>query len=653
MGKLLHIGPKLTLPADTVTGTLIVYGGKGMGKSVFAAVVCEELSATSARFAVIDPMGVFWGLRHSADGKGPGIEVLILGGKHGDIPIEPTGGHVVADLVADESVDVIIDISRKPDGKMWSRGERIRFVADYCERLYERQGERRRPLLQIIDECGRFCPEQIRKDQPDIARCLGAVAELTEEARNVGVGVMLITQRSARMSKAVSELADAMIAFRTVGPRSVDAIMDWLGDNVPRERHKEIGEQLRKLARGTALVVSPGWLGIEAVADIRMRRTFDSSATPEAGKERKASGKGAMPDLARYQQRMTETIERVKAADPQALKKQLAEAQAVIRRLEARPPASQKSDKAVSNDTAPKAAENRRVAFERGHDAGVRQATAHFKKQLADYRAKVVKAAREVAFETKKASDGLSTELLRAVEHVGIASQKHKLLIQSAERTAEIWKTLSEAGTNFTDLAIAELPPAPDNLREPAPPVAKIPAPRPERLIREPVESNGEFTLKAVDRAFLTTLAQHPKGLSKGLIHLHSDYRSSGDTSASFAKLTRHGLMEPAAAGNGFSITEAGLTALGHYEPLPVGAELLKSMLTGDKLAKVERAILKVLADAYPEVVAKGEILNRANYKSSGDTSAAFARLVRFGFAKPAAGGLKLSKELTDAYETA
>jgi len=38
---------------------------------------------------------------------------------------------VVADLVADEDVDVVIDISRRPDGKMWSLGERTRFVGEY------------------------------------------------------------------------------------------------------------------------------------------------------------------------------------------------------------------------------------------------------------------------------------------------------------------------------------------------------------------------------------------------------------------------------------------------------------------------------------------------------------------------------------------
>lgn len=319
----LHISPQLALPQDTVTSTMIVYGGKGMGKTNFGSVLAEECAASGLRFAIIDPMGVWWGLRHSADGKGPGIEVLILGGIHGDIPIEPTGGAVVADLVVDEDANVIIDISRRPDGTMWSIADRVRFVRDYCKRLYQRQGEKRRPLLQGLDEAARFIPQIIRKDDSDVAACMGAIAVLVEEGRNVGIGVCLITQRSARLNKDVAELADCMVAFRTVGPNSRRAVLDWLGEHVDKTRIKEFDEQLRALPRGSALVVSPGWLEFEGIVPMRMRQTFDSSATPKVGQTVRASGPGAKPDLAKYQARMAATIEKAKAEDPKLLQQRV------------------------------------------------------------------------------------------------------------------------------------------------------------------------------------------------------------------------------------------------------------------------------------------------------------------------------------------
>src|SRR5919106_585869 len=321
----LHISPALSLPQDFQTSTLVVYGGKGMGKTNLGSVLVEELAAAGLRFSVLDPMGVWWGLRHSEDGKGPGIAVLILGGIHGDIPIEPTAGAVVADLVVDEDVSVVIDISRRPDGTMWSIGERVRFVTDYAKRLYQRQGEKRRPLMQVIDEAARFIPQVLRKGEEQVAACMGAVAVLVEEGRNVGVGVSLITQRSARLNKDVAELADCMVAFRTVGPNSRRAVLDWLGEHVEKERLKDLDQKVRTLPLGTALVVSPGWLEYEGVVPMRMRATFDSSATPKRGEERRASGPGAKPDLAKYRERMAATIERAQADDPKALKKRIAD----------------------------------------------------------------------------------------------------------------------------------------------------------------------------------------------------------------------------------------------------------------------------------------------------------------------------------------
>lgn len=323
--KTLKISSKLSLPIDAVTSTMVIYGGKGMGKTNLASVLVEEFAAARLRFAVIDPMGVWWGLRHSADGKAVGVEVLILGGIHGDLPIEPTSGAVVADLVVDEDTSVIIDISRRPDGSMWSIGERVSFMTTFAKRVYQRQGEKRRPLNIVIDEAARFAPQVVRQGDLEVAKCMGAVAVIVEEGRNVGVGVTLVTQRSARLNKDVAELADCMIAFRTVGPNSMRAVLDWLGEHVDKGRIKEIGQQLRELPRGSALVVSPGWLEFEGIVAMRMRETFDSSATPKNGQQVRASGPGAKPDLAKYRERLAEVVERQKMDDPIALRKRLAE----------------------------------------------------------------------------------------------------------------------------------------------------------------------------------------------------------------------------------------------------------------------------------------------------------------------------------------
>jgi hypothetical protein len=327
---MLRISPDLALPYSTVTATTVVYGGKGMGKTNFGAVLVEELSAAGLRWAVLDPMGVWWGMRHSEDGKGSGVQCLILGGAHGDIPIEPTGGAVIADLVADEKVNVIIDISRNANGEMWSIGERMKFATDYGKQLFRRQGslvdkQRREPICQIIDEAARFIPQMIRSGNVAAGLCSGVWSAIVEEGRNIGLGVVLLTQRSARLNKDVAELADLMLAFRTVGPNSIAAVIDWLGAHISKDRIKTMIETVRALPIGQCLAVSPGWLETEKIIRIRRRHTFDSSATPKPGeKAARVRGEGAKPDLDVYAKRMKETIERAAADDPKVLRKRIA-----------------------------------------------------------------------------------------------------------------------------------------------------------------------------------------------------------------------------------------------------------------------------------------------------------------------------------------
>lgn len=585
----LHVASNLALPRDVVTQTIVVYGGKGMGKTNFGSVLCEELSAARLRFAVIDPMGVWWGLRHAKDGKGPGIEVLILGGKHGDIPIEPTAGVVVADLVADEEADVIVDISRRRDGKMWSLGERIRFITDYCTRLYERQGERARPLMQLIDEAGRFVPQMIPHGSPQLAACVGAIERMVEEGRNVGIGVTLITQRSARMNKSVSELAECMIAFRTVGPRSIDAILDWFGEHVPKARWKELIEQLRALPRGTALVVSPGWLGYEGLAEVRERETFDSSATPSAGKERRASGPGKKPDLSRYEKRMAETIERAKAEDPKVLKKQIAELEKALKAAGAKREMVEKVVRVVD-------------------DAAVERATK-----------RVVKEAMRQVREKQKL-------LLRTVQDAA----------RSLDRAAQLLeKGMGEIGTAAK--ALAAVPSEEEilaiELQEPAArsldgrPLSHVTDPAPERRstrLTTPAPrvgaaaSNG--ALPKGEAAVLTAVAQYPDGASREQLTILTGYkRSSRDTY--LQRLQSRGLVEQGTAGSGVIVaTEAGVNALGpDFEPLPTGRELRDYWL--ERLPEGERKILGVLLESYPEAVPRDAVDDATGYKrSSRDT---------------------------------
>ena len=143
----------------------------------------------------------------------------------------------------------------------------------------------------------------------------------------------------------------------------------------------------------------------------------------------------------------------------------------------------------------------------------------------------------------------------------------------------------------------------------------------------------------------LIALAQHPNGLTKKQIHVHTGYASSGSTSAAFADLAREQWVTT--DGNRLALTPAGGQVLGDFEPLPVGDALREWLLAGDKLSTMEKALLDTICHAYPNAIAKGAVLEKTGYASSGSTSAAFAKLVAYNYAIPqGASMLKAAEEL-------
>src|SRR5690349_6134428 len=96
----LRIATDLTLPIDATTEALGFLGRRGSGKTYAAQKFAEELHRAGAQFVVVDVVGNWYSLRLAADGKSPGIPIPVFGGLHGDIPIEPTGGKLIADVIA-------------------------------------------------------------------------------------------------------------------------------------------------------------------------------------------------------------------------------------------------------------------------------------------------------------------------------------------------------------------------------------------------------------------------------------------------------------------------------------------------------------------------------------------------------------------------
>lgn len=146
---MLQIADDLALPLDTVTETIAILAKRGSGKTYTAAVLVEELVCHGQPVVVIDPIGVWWGLRSSADGTGPGLPVAMIGGEHGDLPLTEHAGTRLAEVLVERRVPAVLDLSEL------SKSAARRFMADFMERLYHLT---RDPLHLVVDEAVASAP---------------------------------------------------------------------------------------------------------------------------------------------------------------------------------------------------------------------------------------------------------------------------------------------------------------------------------------------------------------------------------------------------------------------------------------------------------------------------------------------------------------
>ena len=126
---LLSIAPNLKLPEEAVTETYAILGKRGSGKTTTTRVLTEELLHVGLPALILDPTGVWWGLRTSADGDGDGYPVIIFGGDHADVPLEETSGSLIADVVVTRRISAVLDLSGL------SKSGTRRFCTDLLERL--------------------------------------------------------------------------------------------------------------------------------------------------------------------------------------------------------------------------------------------------------------------------------------------------------------------------------------------------------------------------------------------------------------------------------------------------------------------------------------------------------------------------------------
>ena len=577
----LYLAPGLRLPIEAVTQTFAVLAKRGVGKTYLMLLMAEEMLRCGLMLVIVDPVGVCWGLRSAADGKGPGLAILVMGGDHGDIPLESTSGEVVADFVVAKRHPVVLDLS------LMRKGEQVRFMADFSERLYH---SNREPLHIMLDEADAFAPQKPMKGQE---RMLGAVEDLVRRGRARGIGLTMCTQRSAVLNKDVLTQAEVLVAMRTIAPQDRDAVEAWVKVHGTLEQKAELMASLPSLEIGEAWFWSPGWLDIFKRVRVRQRITFDSSATPKAGVKVVTPKRMAPVDLKSLTEAIAASVERAKASDPRALRTKVGELQAEVQRL-----------------TAQVAARREPVTRTKVVEVKVHVLTPADRKLLAN-------------------RAGLFRHTANAiVELVDSAAEFHKL----ADRLAAALAVKPQ--TQVPDYRPSPYGPAVDS--QLAGKNATFLGPSPfggrDRPISSPVLRKPEAVpvsgLRKGERRMLEALARrYPLVLTKAQLATLAGFSVRGGTfNTYYSVLKRGGFIAEESYGR-IAITDAGLAVAPAQDGEMNTAQTIAMWMGA--LRAGERKMLQYLVDIYPQTVTKDTLARATNFSGNGGTFNTYLSVLR------------------------
>lgn len=550
------VAPNLHLPVEAVTSTFAIVGKRGSGKTHTGSVMAEEMLAAEHRLVIVDPLGVWWGLRSSADGDGPGYPVVILGGEHADLPIDDGGGEVIADLVVDTPVPVILDLSE------FRKGAARKFLTAFMERVYQRN---RDPLHVFVDECDLYAGQRPPKGGE---RLLGAMEDLVRRGRNRGLGVTLVSQRPAVIHKDVLTQAETLIAHRLTGSHDRDAVDAWVRYHSDGDGRKAMLSTIASLDVGEAWVWSPGWLDIFDRFTIRPRHTFDSSATPSMGRQVDEPTGYADVDLDALQERMSEVIEQAEADDPAALRRRIAELERQLANVE---PETVEVPTPVVDDRAVEVVDGLTRALGMDGDA----------------------------------IDSFAQDIENALMGITDAVSRSRTTLGDAKEMIRDYADDSPAVTTFPQRRRGS------GVRGGAS-GTPVPAPAPD-------DADPDARVRAGARRMLEALARPPGvKLTRAQVGTLAGLTPSGGTFNTYlSDLRTAGLIEE--DGDAMRITDAGLDAIGEVPPAPRTTDEVVAMWRSNLRAGARR-MLDAVVEAWPDAISREELAERADLTANAGT---------------------------------
>lgn len=434
----------------------------------------------------------------------------------------------------------------------------------------------------LIDEVHNFAPKGKVMDV-ESGKSLHWANRIASEGRGLGITLIGASQRPQKVHNDLLTSCETLIAMRVLHASDRGAYKDWIDGCGDPAKGKEMLAAIANLKRGTGYVWSPEIEFGPELVKFPMFKTFDSFS-PQTTDHAVSSASWETVDLEEVKTKLATVVKEAEENDPKRLRGEIHKLRNEIVNLKA-VGAGGKVDKETIE-----AAQQR--GFEKGYMEG-----------------------EEFGY-----AKGYGTAISSLVSPINALEQKFEECIAFAKQQDE--KAFSYSGK------AAEKTSATSELRHPTPAAST---------------SSGTVGNTGL-RRMLIALAQRPQGMNKRQLGVRAGMSSSSGTFSTYlGKGRSEGWMNGDATT--VRITDAGINALGSYEPLPTGQALLAYWI-GELGNSGAARLLQALADAYPKALPKNTAAERAGLSPGSGTFSTYLGKLRTLELISGSGELRASEEL-------
>ena len=275
-------GKPLSLDIDLlIPSRLLIQANSGGGKSFLLRRIAEQLHG-HVQTIIIDPEGEFFTLREKFG--------YVLVGEGGETPADVRSAEMLATRFLELKVSAVCDLYEAFRSQPMQRRQ---WVRTFLNALIDAPRNLWHPLVVIVDEAHKFCPQESPKaasmqDREIIGGCKDAMVALSTTGRKRGFCPIWATQRLAKLDKDASAEFFNRLVGMTIEDVDVDRAADLM--SVSKDEKQAFRQSLRQLTPGEFYAFGRAITTERTLVKVGEVQTKH----PESGKQ---AGKAAPPPM--------------------------------------------------------------------------------------------------------------------------------------------------------------------------------------------------------------------------------------------------------------------------------------------------------------------------------------------------------------------